>query len=94
MYESRVGSKNELFPPKEVRSKLGLKPRMKVIYRIEEGLLIVEPVPSLEEVLKEAPALEVSIEELHKLGKSCLRRLKHETSTRHHLSTPSHWNLR
>lgn len=69
MYESRVGSKGELFPPKEVRLKLGLTPRTKVVYRIEEGLLIVEPIPSLEDVWKEPPALEVSVEELHKLRK-------------------------
>jgi len=53
MAESRVGSKGELFPPKEVREKLGLKLHSKVIYKVEDGRLIVEPVPSLEEVLSE-----------------------------------------
>jgi bifunctional DNA-binding transcriptional regulator/antitoxin component of YhaV-PrlF toxin-antitoxin module len=50
-----VGSKGELFPPKEIRKRLGLRAHMKVIYKIESGRLVVEPVPSLEEVLKAFP---------------------------------------
>ena len=65
MSESRVGSKGELFPPKEMRRRLGLKPHVKVIYKIEEGRLLVEPVPSLEEVLKEPPSIEITLEEFH-----------------------------
>jgi len=65
MSESRVGSKGELFPPKEIRRRLGLKPHVKVIYKIEEGRLLVEPVPSLEEVLKEPPSIEITLEEFH-----------------------------
>ena len=65
MSESRVGSKGELFPPKEIREKLGLRPHVKVIYKIEEGRLVVEPVPNLEDVLKEPPSVEVTLEEFH-----------------------------
>jgi bifunctional DNA-binding transcriptional regulator/antitoxin component of YhaV-PrlF toxin-antitoxin module len=61
-----VGSKGELFPPKEIRRKLGLRAHMKVIYKIESGRLVVEPVPSLEEVLKESLPVEVTLEEFHK----------------------------
>jgi bifunctional DNA-binding transcriptional regulator/antitoxin component of YhaV-PrlF toxin-antitoxin module len=66
MQESRVGSKGELFPPKEIRKKLGLTAHTKVIYKIESGKLVVEPVPSLEEVLKESPTVEITLEEFHK----------------------------
>jgi bifunctional DNA-binding transcriptional regulator/antitoxin component of YhaV-PrlF toxin-antitoxin module len=66
MQESRVGSKGELFPPKEIRKKLGLTAHTKVIYKIESGKLVVEPVPSLEEVLKEIPTVEITLEEFHK----------------------------
>jgi len=66
MHKSRVGSKGELFPPKEIRKKLGLKTHTKVIYKIESGKLIVEPVPTLEEVLKESPTIEITLEEFHK----------------------------
>jgi len=69
MAESRVGSKGELFPPKEMREKLGLRAHVKVIYKIEEGRLIVEPVPSLEEVLSEPTSVEVTLDELHEFRK-------------------------
>ncbi|MEM2507112.1 MAG: AbrB/MazE/SpoVT family DNA-binding domain-containing protein [Nitrososphaeria archaeon] len=69
MEESRVGSKGELFPPKEIREKLGLKAHAKVIYKIEDGRLIVEPVPNLEEVLTEQPIIEIILQEFHKFRK-------------------------
>ena len=69
MQESRVGSKGELFPPKEVRKKLGLHAHTKVIYKIEEGRLIIEPVPTLEEVLSETPLVEITLEEFEKARK-------------------------
>ena len=65
MSRSRVGSKGELFPPKEIRRRLGLNPHVKVIYRVEGGRLLVEPVPSLEEVLEEPPSVEITLEEFH-----------------------------
>jgi AbrB family looped-hinge helix DNA binding protein len=65
MTESRVGSKGDLYPPKEIREKLGLKPYTKVIYRVIDGLLVVEPVPSLEEVLEEDSVLEITLEEFY-----------------------------
>ena len=66
MSKSRVGSKGELFPPKEIREKLGLRAHVKVIYKIEEGRLVVEPVPNLEDVLKEPPSVEVTLEEFQR----------------------------
>jgi len=65
MSKSRVGSKSELFPPKEIRERLGLHPHVKVIYKIEEGRLLVEPVPTLEDVLQEPPSVEITLEEFH-----------------------------
>lgn len=69
MKKSRVGSKGELFPPKEIREKLGLRAHRKVIYRVEMGRLVVEPVPSLEEVLKEPSSIEITVEEFQKFRK-------------------------
>jgi bifunctional DNA-binding transcriptional regulator/antitoxin component of YhaV-PrlF toxin-antitoxin module len=74
MQKSRVGSKGELFPPKEIRKKLGLKTHTKVIYKIESGKLIVEPIPTLEEVLKESPIIEITLEEFHKHRKELSRK--------------------
>ena len=65
MSKSRVGSKGELFPPKEIREKLGLRAHVKIIYKIEEGRLVVEPIPNLEDILKEPPSVEVTLEEFH-----------------------------
>ena len=55
-----------MFPPKEIREKLGLKACTKVIYKIESGRLIVEPIPSLEEVLQKKPVVEITLEEFYK----------------------------
>ncbi|MCX8171383.1 MAG: AbrB/MazE/SpoVT family DNA-binding domain-containing protein [Candidatus Bathyarchaeota archaeon] len=74
MFKSRVGSKGELFPPKEIREKLGLYAHKKVLYRVEDGRLIVEPVPSLEEMLREPPLVEVTIEEFHRLRRELSQR--------------------
>ena len=65
MSKSRVGSKGELFPPKEIREKLGIRAHVKAIYKIEEGRLVVESIPNLEDVLKEPPSVEVTLEEFH-----------------------------
>ena len=64
--ESKVGSKGELFPSKEIREKLGLKPNTKVIYRVRDGVLIVEPIPKLEDILEEPSVIDVSLEELQR----------------------------
>ena len=72
----RVGSKGELFPPKEIRERLGLKPGARVAYRVERGALVVEPIPSLEDVLGEEPAIEVSLEELHELRRELSREVE------------------
>lgn len=66
MQKSRVGSKGELFPPKNIREKLGLQPHTPVIYKIEDDRLIVEPIPSLQEVFNEPSAIEITLEEFHK----------------------------
>ncbi|MHA1712006.1 MAG: AbrB/MazE/SpoVT family DNA-binding domain-containing protein [Candidatus Freyarchaeota archaeon] len=63
--KGRVGSKGELFPPKEIREMLGLRPHVKVLYRVEEGRLLVEPIPSLEEILEEPPSVEITLKEFH-----------------------------
>jgi len=64
-----VGSKGELFPPKYIREKLALKPCTKVLYKIESGRLIVEPIPTIKEVLQENTPVEITLEEFHKQRK-------------------------
>jgi hypothetical protein len=69
MQQSRVGSKGELFPSKEIREKLKLTAHAKVLYKIEAGRLIVEPIPSLKEVLEENSSVEITFEEFCKQRK-------------------------
>ena len=67
MFIGRVGSKGELFPPKELRERLDLKPNRRVLYSEKDGALIVEPVPTMEELLDRPPKVEVSLDELREL---------------------------
>ncbi|HDD68753.1 MAG TPA: AbrB/MazE/SpoVT family DNA-binding domain-containing protein [Candidatus Korarchaeota archaeon] len=76
MIKSRVGSKGELFPPKEIREKLGLHPHTKVLYSIENGRLIVEPVPSVEKMLEEPPLVEITLEEFHEFRRRLSKRVE------------------
>ncbi|MEM2849286.1 MAG: hypothetical protein QXI36_03310, partial [Candidatus Bathyarchaeia archaeon] len=71
----RVGSKAELFPPKEIREKLKLYPRKRVIYRVQDGKFLVEPIPSLEEVLEEPPLIEITFEEFRTFRKDLSREI-------------------
>jgi bifunctional DNA-binding transcriptional regulator/antitoxin component of YhaV-PrlF toxin-antitoxin module len=72
---ARVGSKGELFPPKEIREELGLQVHVKVIYKIEAAR-VVEPILSLEEVLKEPSSVEITLEEFRKHRKELSRKAK------------------
>ncbi len=92
--EGRVGSKGELFPPKSIREKLGLKPHMRVIYRVKDGVLIVEPIPTLEDVMRKHPEVVISLEDFHRFRKSSLRRLNHEVTTRYYLLLTSNRYIR
>ena len=49
-----------------MREKLGLHACTKVIYKIESGRLVVEPVPSLKEVLQKKTVVEITLDEFYK----------------------------
>ncbi|RZN44166.1 MAG: AbrB/MazE/SpoVT family DNA-binding domain-containing protein [Methanophagales archaeon ANME-1-THS] len=61
-----VGKKGELFPPKEIRDMLGLKRGGKVIYRVENSKLIVEPVPDLVTAIKMPKFGKTTVKEFEK----------------------------
>ena len=63
-----------MFPPKDVREKLGLRPHTKVIFKVEGGRLVVEPIPSLEEVLEEPSPVEITLEEFYGLRREISRK--------------------
>ena len=62
--ESVVGSKEELYPPKSVRRALNLKPGTKVRYWVEGTRLIVEPIPTVDELAERKPTVTIALEEL------------------------------
>ena len=74
--ESIVGSKEELYPSKEVRKALGLKPGMKVRFRVEGRRLVVEPIPTVRELMEMEPMTTVTLEELREDRKELSRRLE------------------
>jgi bifunctional DNA-binding transcriptional regulator/antitoxin component of YhaV-PrlF toxin-antitoxin module len=59
-----VGSKGELFPPKELRMQAGLVEGQKVIYHVWNGRLVVERLLSAREILAKPPKVTIAIEEL------------------------------
>ena len=61
-----MGSKGELFPPKEIREKLGLKACSKVVFTVESGRLVVEPVPTIKEAMEMGTPVEITLEDFHK----------------------------
>ena len=74
--ESVVGSKEEIYPPKAVRRALGLRPGMKVRFRVEGRRLVVEPIPTVRELMEMEPMTTVTLEELREDRKELSRRLE------------------
>ncbi len=64
--EGIVGKKGELFPPKDIRNMIGLKSGGKVIYRVEDSKLIVEPVPDLLTAIKLPKFAKTTVKEFEK----------------------------
>jgi len=82
-----VGKKYDLYPPKEIRNELGLKPGQKVLYRVEKGKLVVEVIPRVEEAEKLPKFAETSVEEFEKFTKELeegsVRKLKKAVKRKH-----------
>jgi len=66
MVTGKVGSKGELFPPKEIREQLGLESGQEIEYRISNGTLIIEKILKPEEILAKPKKAIISFEELKK----------------------------
>jgi AbrB family looped-hinge helix DNA binding protein len=64
MVIGKVGSKGELFVPKEIKEKMDLKAGQKITFRVNKGRLIVEKIPLLEDILSKPGKITISIEEL------------------------------
>lgn len=56
-----------------MREKLGLKACTKIIFTIESGRLIVEPVPTVKELIEAGTTIETTLDEFHKDRKELSR---------------------
>lgn len=64
-----IGRKYDLYPPKGIREKLGLKPGQRVLYRVEKGKLIIEVIPEVTEAEKLPKFAKTTTEEFEKFTK-------------------------
>ena len=59
-YILKIGSKGEIFPPKEVRDYLGLNKDQKILMKLYSNRIIVQKIDSLEEILSEPTNVKIS----------------------------------
>jgi bifunctional DNA-binding transcriptional regulator/antitoxin component of YhaV-PrlF toxin-antitoxin module len=79
-YTGVVGSKNELFPPKEVREALGIKGGKKVLYIIKGKELVVRVIPSFEEALNQPKFIATTVKEFEKEMKEWQKKIQERTT--------------
>lgn len=56
----KIGSKGEIFPPKEVRDYLDLNKDQSILMKVYPNRLIIQKVDSLEEILSQPTDIKVS----------------------------------
>jgi AbrB family looped-hinge helix DNA binding protein len=56
----KIGSKGEIFPPKEIRERLGFTPNQPILLYVHQDQLIVRKVHSIEEILDTPPKTKIS----------------------------------
>ena len=56
----KIGSKGEIFPPKEIRQKLGLTKDQPILLTQHKNTLIIRKIHSIEELLKKPAKVEIS----------------------------------
>lgn len=56
----KIGSKGEIFPPKEIREELGLEKNQPIIITVHNKQLIIRKLYSLEELMAQPPKVTIS----------------------------------
>jgi AbrB family looped-hinge helix DNA binding protein len=59
-YILKVGSKGEIFPPKEIREKLGLVSNQPIILVVHRNSVIIRKIHSLDEILQQPAKVTIS----------------------------------
>ena len=66
MQKSKIGSKGEIFPPKEIRERLGLRPGTEIDLKVEDSKLVIRAIPNVNDLLKGPTYVEVTLQQFHK----------------------------
>ncbi len=66
-YVVKIGSKGEIFPPKEVREFLEFHKDQPVLMKVYPNRLIIQKIDSLDEILSEPAKAKISYHALKKL---------------------------
>ncbi len=69
----RVGKKGEIYTTKEVRLLTGIKPSGYVAAKIVGRKLVIEAVPSVEELLERPKKVRLTVEEFERLSEEAQR---------------------
>lgn len=59
-YILKIGSKGEIFPPKEVREFLGFNKDQSIIMKVYSNRVIIQRIDSLEEILSKPTDVKIS----------------------------------
>jgi len=70
----RVGKRGEIYTTKDVRGKVGIRSGGLVKATIKDGKLIIEPIPSIEELL-ESVIVKVKPEDVERLSERLQREM-------------------
>ena len=66
-YILKVGSKGEIFPPKEVRKALGLISGQPILVKVYENRLIIQKLEAIEEILSRPTQAKISYHALKQM---------------------------
>ncbi len=74
MYEAilKAGKRGEIYTNKKLREIVGIKEGGKVRAVVKEGKLIIEPIPSIEDLIKK-PVVKITVEEAEKISEEAQR---------------------
>ncbi|WP_457549614.1 AbrB/MazE/SpoVT family DNA-binding domain-containing protein [Archaeoglobus sp.] len=68
-FKLKVGKKGEIYTTAKLRKILNLKPGSTVVAKvIDEGKVLIEVTPTIEELLKRPKKVKLSVEEIEKLS--------------------------
>ncbi|MCG3109367.1 hypothetical protein L3N51_01657 [Metallosphaera sp. J1] len=80
-YKVRVGKKGELYLPKALRQKTRIKADSEVEVRIEGDKIIINVIPSLEDLLAKKKTVKLSPQEFEEISEEIQREIEGQNTT-------------